>query len=120
MIERSRPIDPFPQGFLWGVATSAYQVEGAVGEDGRGPSIWDTFCRMPGTIRHGDTGDVACDQYRRYEEDVALMADLGVGAYRFSVAWPRIQPQGRGAPNQPGLDHYRRLVDALNTRGITP
>jgi beta-glucosidase len=75
---------------------------------------------MPGTIRHGDTGDVACDQYHRYEEDVALMADLGVGAYRFSVAWPRIQPEGRGAPNQPGLDHYRRLVDALNTRGITP
>jgi len=75
---------------------------------------------MSGTIRHGDTGDVACDQYHRYEEDVALMADLGVGAYRFSVAWPRIQPEGRGAPNQPGLDHYRRLVDALNTRGITP
>ena len=88
--------------------------------DGRGPSIWDTFCRMPGRIRHGDTGDVACDQYRRYEEDVALMADLGVRAYRFSVAWPRIQPEGRGAPNRPGLDHYRRLVDALNTRGITP
>ncbi len=88
--------------------------------DGRGPSIWDTFCRTPGTIRHGDTGDVACDQYHRYEEDVALMADLGVGAYRFSVAWPRIQPEGRGAPNRPGLDHYRRLVDALNTRGITP
>jgi beta-glucosidase len=91
-----------------------------VREDGRGPSIWDTFCRMPGTIRHGDTGDVACDQYHRYEEDVALMADLGVGAYRFSVAWPRIQPEGRGVPNQPGLDHYRRLVEALNTRGITP
>jgi beta-glucosidase len=75
---------------------------------------------MPGTIRHGDTGDVACDQYHRYEEDVALMAELGVRAYRFSVAWPRIQSEGRGAPNQPGLDHYRRLVDALNTRGITP
>jgi beta-glucosidase len=91
-----------------------------VREDGRGPSIWDTFCGMPGRIRHGDTGDVACDQYHRYEEDVALMADLGVEAYRFSVAWPRIQPEGRGAPNQPGLDHYRRLVEALNTRGITP
>jgi beta-glucosidase len=75
---------------------------------------------MPGTIRHGDTGDVACDQYHRYEEDIALMADLGVGAYRFSVAWPRIQPDGRGGPNQPGLDHYRRLVDALNMRGIRP
>jgi beta-glucosidase len=75
---------------------------------------------MPGTIRHGETGDMACDQYHRYEEDIALMADLGVGAYRFSVAWPRIQPEGRGTPNQPGLDHYRRLVDALNTQGITP
>jgi beta-glucosidase len=105
---------------VWGVATSAYQVEGAVGEDGRGPSIWDTFCRVPGTIRHGDSGDVACDQYHRYAEDIELMADLGVGAYRFSVAWPRIQPEGRGAPNQPGLDHYRRLVDSLNARGITP
>jgi len=105
---------------LWGVATSAYQVEGAVAEGGRGTSIWDTFCRMPGRIRHGDTGEVACDQYHRYEEDVALMADLRVGAYRFSVAWPRIQPDGRGAANQPGLDYYRRLVDALNRRGIAP
>jgi len=102
------------------VATSAYQVEGAVGEDGRGTSIWDTFCRKPGRIRHEDTGDVACDQYHRYEDDVALMADLGIGAYRFSVAWPRIQPEGRGAANQPGLDYYRRLVDALNRRGIAP
>ena len=89
-------------------------------EDGRGPSIWDTFCRIPGTVRHGDTGDVACDQYHRYEEDVALMAGFGVEAYRFSVAWPRIQPEGRGTPNQPGLDHYRRLVDALNRHGISP
>ncbi len=89
-------------------------------EDGRGPSIWDTFCRKPGSIRNGDTGDVACDQYHRYEEDVALMAELGLKAYRFSVAWPRIQPEGRGAPNQPGLDHYRRLVDALNRHGIAP
>jgi beta-glucosidase len=91
-----------------------------VGEDGRGTSIWDTFCRKPGKIRNGDTGDVACDQYHRYEDDVALMADLGIGAYRFSVAWPRIQPEGRGAANQPGLDYYRRLVDALNRRGIAP
>jgi beta-glucosidase len=91
-----------------------------VGEDGRGTSIWDTFCRKPGRIRHGDTGDVACDQYHRYEDDVALMADIGVQAYRFSVAWPRIQPEGRGAANQPGLDYYRRLVDALNRRGIVP
>ena len=102
------------------MATSAYQVEGAVGEDGRGTSIWDTFCRKPGRIRRGDTGDVACDQYHRYEDDVALMADLGIGAYRFSVAWPRIQPEGRGAANQPGLDYYRHLVDALNRRGIAP
>ena len=107
-------------GFLWGVATSAYQVEGAVTEDGRGPSIWDTFCRRPGAIRDGGTGDVACDQYHRFEEDVALMAELGIGAYRFSVAWPRILPEGGGAVNQPGLDHYRRLVDTLNEHGISP
>jgi beta-glucosidase len=91
-----------------------------VGEDGRGASIWDTFCGVPGAIRGGDTGDVACDQYHRYEEDIALMSHLGVGTYRFSIAWPRIQPEGRGTPNQPGLDHYRRLVDGLNGRGITP
>jgi beta-glucosidase len=107
-------------GFVWGVATSAYQVEGAVTEDGRGASIWDTFCRTPGTVHNGDTGDVACDQYHRFEEDAALMAELDVGAYRFSVAWPRIQPEGRGAANQRGLDHYRRLVSALNDRGIAP
>lgn len=110
----------FPPGFLWGVATSAYQVEGAVGEDGRGISIWDTFSHTPGKVLNGDTGDVACDQYHRYEDDVALMADLGIGAYRFSVAWPRIQPEGRGPVNQRGLDHYRRLVDALRQRDITP
>jgi beta-glucosidase len=93
-------------------------VEGAVREDGRGDSIWDTFVRTPGKVRGGDTGDVACDQYHRYEEDAALMAELGVGAYRFSIAWPRIQPDGRGPVNRRGLDHYRRLVDALNRRGI--
>jgi beta-glucosidase len=113
-------VDQFPDGFLWGAATSAYQVEGAVGEDGRGPSIWDTFSRTPGKTRNGDTGDLACDQYHRYEQDVDLMARLGIGAYRFSVAWPRIQPNGRGVANQRGLDHYRRLVDALNRRGIVP
>jgi beta-glucosidase len=91
-----------------------------VTEDGRGPSIWDTFSRIPGKTRNGDTGDVACDQYHRYEQDADLMADLGIGAYRFSVAWPRIQPSGSGPANQPGLDHYRRLVDALNRRGIVP
>jgi len=102
------------------VATSAYQVEGAVGEDGRGPSIWDTFSHTPGKTRDGHTGDVACDQYHRYEEDVTLMAELGIGAYRFSVAWPRIQPDGTGRADPRGLDHYRRLVDALQRRGVTP
>jgi beta-glucosidase len=91
-----------------------------VDEDGRGVSIWDTFCRSPGKVRNGETGDVACDQYHRYEQDAELMSDLGIGAYRFSIAWPRIQPDGRGTPNRAGLDHYRRLVDALNRRGITP
>ena len=95
-------------------------MEGAVDEGGRGTSIWDTFCRTPGRIRGGDTGDAACDQYHRYPQDVALMAELGIRAYRFSVAWPRIQPEGSGAPNQEGLDHYRRLVDTLNTHGIAP
>ena len=102
------------------MATSAYQVEGAVDEDGRGPSIWDTFCRTPGKVREGDTGDVACDQYHRFEDDAELMADLGIGAYRFSVAWPRVQPEGSGPANRRGLDHYRRLVDALNRRDIAP
>ena len=89
-------------------------------EGGRGDSIWDTYCRVPGAIRGGDTGEVACDQYHRYEDDVALMAELGLNAYRFSVAWPRIQPDGTGPPNPEGLDHYRRLVEALNRRGIAP
>jgi beta-glucosidase len=91
-----------------------------VNEDGRGRSIWDTFCRRPGAIRDGSTGDVACDQYHRYQHDIALMSDLGIGAYRFSVAWPRVQPEGRGPAEQRGLDHYRRLVDALLGHGITP
>lgn len=95
-------------------------MEGAATEDGRGASIWDTFCRTPGKVHGGDTGDVACDQYHRFEDDAAIMAGLGVGSYRFSVAWPRIQPEGRGAVNQRGLDHYRRLVGALNDRGIEP
>ena len=110
----------FPQGFVWGAATSAYQIEGAVHEDGRGESIWDRFSHTPGTTRDGATGDVACDHYHRYREDVALMADLGLKAYRFSIAWPRILPSGRGAVNQPGLDFYRRLAEALLERGITP
>jgi beta-glucosidase len=110
----------FPDGFLWGVATSAYQVEGAVRDDGRGVSIWDTFSHTLGRTRHGDTGDVACDHYRRIEPDVALLAELGVTAYRFSVAWPRIQPDGTGPANQRGLDHYRRLVEVLHRHGIAP
>ncbi|HEX7464167.1 MAG TPA: family 1 glycosylhydrolase, partial [Actinomycetota bacterium] len=120
MTAPDRSTTTFPEGFVWGVATSAYQVEGAVDEDGRGPSIWDTFSRTAGKIRGGHTGDVACDHYHRFEEDVALMAELGVRAYRFSVPWPRIQPDGRGPANQRGLDHYRRLLDALNRRGIVP
>jgi len=110
----------FPENFLWGTATAAYQVEGAVDEDGRGRSIWDTFSHTPGKVLHGDTGDIACDQYHRLEEDLDLMADLGIQAYRFSVAWPRIQPQGSGPVNQPGLDYYRRLVDGLRARSIEP
>ncbi|WP_405086715.1 GH1 family beta-glucosidase [Microbispora sp. NBC_01389] len=106
--------------FLWGTATASYQIEGAVAEDGRGPSIWDTFSHTPHKTRDGHTGDVACDHYHRYAEDVALMAGLGVGAYRFSIAWPRILPTGRGRINQAGLDFYDRLVDALHEKGITP
>ena len=105
--------------FLWGVSTSAYQIEGAVAEDGRGPSIWDTFTHEVGTAT-GETGDVACDHYHRYGEDVGLMAGLGVNAYRFSVAWSRVQPSGRGPVNEPGLDFYRRLVDELLAHDIAP
>jgi beta-glucosidase len=111
---------PFPPGFLWGAATSAYQIEGAVNVDGRGPSIWDTFARAPQRTRNGDTGDVAADHYHRWGEDVALMARLGLSAYRFSIAWPRIQPNGRGRVNRKGLDFYARLVDELHRHGITP
>jgi beta-glucosidase len=109
-----------PSDFVWGAATAAYQIEGAAGEDGRGPSIWDTFSRMPGRIADGSTGDVACDHYHRYHEDVRLMADLGLRAYRFSVAWPRVQPDGRGAVNRRGLDFYRRLVDDLLALDVEP
>ncbi|HEY7224744.1 MAG TPA: GH1 family beta-glucosidase [Micromonosporaceae bacterium] len=110
------PVPPF----LWGVSTSAYQIEGAVATDGRGPSIWDTFAHEPGRIVTGETGDVACDHYHRYAEDVALMAGLGVNAYRFSVAWSRVQPAGAGRVNARGLDFYRRLVDELLAAGIAP
>jgi beta-glucosidase len=106
--------------FLWGVSTSSYQIEGAAREDGRGPSIWDTYCRQPGRITNGDTGDVACDHYHRYREDVGLMRDLGVEAYRFSVAWPRVMPNGRGDVNEAGLAFYDRLIDALSAASIEP
>src|SRR5499425_2137372 len=107
----------FPNGFLWGAATAAYQIEGAPEADGKGPSIWDTFSHTPGKVFHGDTGDVACDSYHRYPEDIAMLQRLGVGAYRFSLSWPRIQPDGRGPANQQGLDYYHRLVDALQDKG---
>ena len=106
--------------FAWGVATSAYQIEGAASVDGRGPSIWDTFSHLPGKTVRGETGDVACDHYHRWPEDVALMADLGVDAYRFSISWSRVQPLGHGAWNEAGLAFYERLVDGLLARGINP
>lgn len=114
------PKQPFPSEFRFGVATSAYQIEGAIDEDGRGESIWDRFCRTPGRILDGDTGDLACDHYHRWEQDLDLIASLGLDAYRFSIAWPRIVPEGRGRINQPGLDFYRRLVEGALERGIKP
>jgi beta-glucosidase len=110
----------FPQNFLWGSATSSYQIEGAWNEDGKGESIWDRFSHTPGRISDASTGDVACDHYHRLEQDMDLMAELGLQAYRFSIAWPRIQPTGRGPANQAGLDFYDRLVDGLLARGIVP
>ncbi|NMR31155.1 GH1 family beta-glucosidase [Crystallibacter degradans] len=109
----------FPKGFLWGAATAAYQVEGATGEDGRGDSIWDTFCRLPGAVVDGHTGDEACDHYHRYQEDVALMRSLNLDSYRFSASWPRIQPDGRKT-NTAGLDFYSRLIDELHGAQIKP
>jgi beta-glucosidase len=109
-----------PEGFLWGSSTSSYQIEGAAREDGRGASIWDSFCRQKGRIGNGDTGDVACDHYHRYAEDIALMRDLGLKAYRFSTAWPRVLPLGRGAANEKGLDFYDRLIDGVLEAGIEP
>lgn len=113
-------ISEFPADFCWGAATSSYQIEGAVDEDGRTPSIWDTFAGTPGRVDKGDTGAVAVDHYHRYREDVGLMADLGLNAYRFSVAWPRVQPDGIGEGNAPGIAFYDRLVDELLAKGITP
>ena len=110
----------FPSDFVWGAAASAYQIEGAVREDGRGESIWDRFCAVPGRVRGGESGEIACDFYHRYPDDIALMRDLGLDAFRFSVAWPRIIPDGRGRVNPRGLDFYDRLVEALLAAGIRP
>jgi beta-glucosidase len=110
----------FPQGFVWGTATASYQIEGAYDEDGRGLSIWDTFSRTPGKVRNGDNGDVACDSYHRYEEDIALIKQLGVSAYRFSIAWPRIIPDGDGAVNPKGLAYYHTFIDKLLEAGVEP
>src|SRR5687767_7592044 len=110
----------FPRDFVWGVATSAFQIEGAARADGKGPSIWDEFCRVPGAIADGGNGDIACDHYYRLESDLDLIADLGVSAYRFSISWPRVQPLGAGAVNAAGLGFYERLVDGLLRRNIQP
>ena len=110
----------FPSNFVWGVATAAAQIEGAAFSDGKGPSIWDTFARKPGAVRNGDTLDVACDHYRRFDDDFALMRRLGIRHYRLSIAWPRLYPQGTGAVNQAGLDFYHRVFDSLEKHGITP
>jgi beta-glucosidase len=114
------PISSLPASFRWGVATSAYQIEGAVDEDGRTPSIWDTYCRVPGMVADSDNGDLACDHYHRMPEDVAMIAGLGVDTYRFSVAWPRVQPRGTGPVNEAGLAFYDRLVDELLGKGVDP
>ena len=110
----------FPKGFVWGCATAAYQIEGAADEDGRKPSIWDVFAHTPGKTHDGDTGDVADDSYHLYKEDARLLKALGVGAYRLSISWPRIFPDGKGQPNSLGLDHYKRVLDDLHANGITP
>lgn len=115
------PLDQsFPKDFLWGTATAAYQIEGAVNEDGRGQTNWDVFSHTPGKVANGDTGDVACDSYHRYKDDIALMRNLGIKAYRMSLAWSRIFPEGRGKPNAKGIDYYNRVIDALLEAGIQP
>src|SRR3974390_1687616 len=107
-----------PRDFTWGVSTSSFQIEGAAHEDGRGPSVWDTYCQK-GLANH-DTGDIACDHYHRYAEDIALMQRLGVQAYRFSVAWPRVLPQGRGTPNELGVQFFDRLIQSMLAAGTEP
>jgi beta-glucosidase len=121
-LPRSVPADEplFPRDFRFGVATSAFQIEGAAHEDGKGESIWDRFCATPGRVAHGDTGAVACDHYHRYAHDLDTVAELGLDAYRFSISWPRVYPSGRGRVNQAGLDFYRRLVEATLERGLRP
>jgi beta-glucosidase len=116
----SKSTDNWPAGFLWGASTSSYQIEGAWNEDGRAPSVWDTHCRQKGRVNNEDTGDTACDHYHRYPEDIRLMQDIGIAAYRFSIAWPRVLPRGRGAANEKGLDFYDRLIDALLKAKIEP
>jgi beta-glucosidase len=110
----------FPDGFVFGAATAAFQIEGSTTADGRGESIWDRFCSTPGKVENGDTGDPACEHYVRWRDDLDLMRSLGLGGYRFSIAWPRVQPDGRGPVNRTGLDFYRRLAEGLLERGITP
>ncbi len=110
----------FPKDLKWGTATAAYQIEGAANEDGRGPSIWDTFSKTPGKVYNGDNGDLATDSYHRFEEDIAIMKDLGIDVYRFSVSWPRVLPNGRGEVNQKGIDFYHKFVDTLLENGIEP
>jgi len=110
----------FPRRFVWGAGTAAYQIEGAASEDGRCPSVWDRFCEVDGKVRNGDDGAVACDFYHRYRDDIGLMGELGIDAFRFSIAWPRVIPAGTGAVNAAGLDFYDRLVDALLAHGIQP
>lgn len=110
----------FPKGFIWGTATAAYQIEGAAFDEGKGLSVWDMMCKREGAIRNGDKGDVACDHYHLYQKDIDMLAELGVGAYRFSLSWPRLLPEGRGRVNQAGLDFYNRLIDAILAKGIEP
>ena len=120
VLHEGSPYMTFPDSFVWGAAAASYQIEGAVTQDGRGPSVWDMMCRRPGAITNGDTGDIACDHYNQYRQDVDLMKRTGLQAYRFSIAWPRIFPEGSGTVNAAGLDFYDRLVDALLAAGIEP